>query len=114
MANPLQGEVYRWPDVPDKHPMSTKVRMWVVVSRDVFNKHFGYVLACPLTSYPPTQIDIPVRSTPHNPLTHDSALLARMVTPIGNDELGQPLGRLPFPTIAEVAQRLHQIIETGE
>jgi len=110
MTDPRQGEVYQWP-VRGSHPMGDKPRLWVVVSRDVFNKHSSHVLICPLTSYPATSLDIPVQATPHNPLSHDISLLPRMITPVLKDRLGHCLGRLPRTSISLVVDRLRMIIE---
>ncbi len=112
MADPLQGEVYIWPQVKDNHPMGSKKKhCWVVVSRDAFNESSSHVLACPLTSYPPNNLDIEVKKTPHNKLDHDSALLPRMITPILKDELGEPISRLPKQITREVLDRLRMIVE---
>lgn len=112
MADPHQGEVYIWPQVKDNHPMGSKKKhCWVVVSRDAFNESSNHVLACPLTSYPPNNLDIEVKKTPHNKLDHDSALLPRMITPILKDELGDPLSRLPKQITREVLDRLRMIVE---
>jgi mRNA-degrading endonuclease toxin of MazEF toxin-antitoxin module len=111
MAEPLQGEVYVWPDVKPNHPMGAKPRIWAVVSRDRFNAHSSHVLACPLASYPPNALDIEVKATPHNRLDHDSALVPRMITPILKDELTSPRGRLPRNVVAQVLDRLRMILE---
>ena len=110
MPDPRQGEVYQWP-TSGSHPMGVKTRLWVVVSRDVFNKHSSHVLICPLTSYPATPLDIPVQATPHNPLSHDSSLLPRMITPVLKDRLGPCLGRLSRTVLSPVLDRLRMIIE---
>jgi len=92
--------------------MGTKEnRMWVVVSRDVFNRDSRHVLACPLTSYPPTVLDIEVKDTPHNPLSHASAMLPRMISPILKSELGPAQGRLPSKVVAQVVDRIRMIVE---
>lgn len=111
MANPQQGDVYQWPAVSKSHPMGDEPHMWVVVSRTIFNRDSDYVLACPLTSYPATQIDVEVRATPHNPLRHTSALLAKMITPIKKSELGSCRGHLPSSVVSEVLDRIRMIIE---
>ena len=112
MAEPQQGEIYHWPEVRANHPMGDhKIHMWVVVSRDAFNRHSNHVLACPLTSYPPTEIDIEVKATPHNRLSHNSALLARMITPILKEELSTPVVRLPASVVGHVLESLRLIIE---
>ncbi|MBN1490647.1 MAG: type II toxin-antitoxin system PemK/MazF family toxin [Phycisphaerae bacterium] len=112
MADPLQGEVYYWPQIKKNHPMGDqKVHRWVVVSRDVFNKGSAHVLACPLTSYLPTALDIEVKKTPHNRLDHDSALLPRMISPILKDELGEPIARLSGSVTQHVLDRLRMIVE---
>ncbi|HOD82426.1 MAG: PemK-like protein [Planctomycetes bacterium ADurb.Bin126] len=111
MSDPLQGEMRGWDQVPDNHPMGDKNRMWVIVSRDAFNRSSSYVLACPITSYPPTQLDITVPATPHNPLSHQSAMLVRMITPILKRELGPALGRLGPKITREVACLLRTLNE---
>lgn len=112
MTEPLQGEVYFWPAVKDNHPMGDqKVHRWAVVSRDVFNQNSKYVLACPITSYPPTALDIGIKATPHNRLNHDSSLLPRMITPILKEELTEPITRLPANLLKPVIDRLRLIIE---
>ena len=112
MAEPLQGEVYFWPEIEDKHPMGArKVHRWVVVTRDVFNESSDHVLACPLTSYPATAIDVEVKATPHNKLEYDSSLLPRMMTPILKEELGRPITRLPPSVTREVLGRIKILIE---
>lgn len=88
-----------------------KTHRWVVISRDVFNKHSEYVLACPLTSHRPTELDVQVTKTPHNKLSHDSSLLPRMITPILKDELDDPVTRLPKAVTSQVLDRLRMIIE---
>ena len=114
MADPRQGEVYIWPRIKDNHPMgSRKQHRWVVVSRDAFNESSSHVLACPVTSYPPTVLDIEVKKTPHNKLDHDSALLPRMITPILKEELGEALTRLPKQVTGLVLDRLRMIVEVG-
>ena len=114
MTDPRQGEVYIWPAVKDNHPMgSKKVHRWVVVSRDAFNESSSHVLACPLTSYPATVLDIGVKKTPHNKLDHDSSLLPRMITPILKEELGEATTQLPKQVISEVLDRLRIIVEVG-
>ena len=63
MADPLQGEVYHWPQIKKNHPMGSEtIHKWVIVSRDAFNESSSHVLGCPLTSYPATAIDIEVTS----------------------------------------------------
>jgi len=111
MNDPLQGEIHRWDQVPENHPMADKNRKWVVVSRDVFNRANDYVLACPITSYLPTELDIAVPATPHNSLEHPSAMLPRMITPILKAELGPALGRLGSKITREVAGRLRVLTE---
>lgn len=112
MANPLQGEVYFWPAIEGNHPMgSRKTHRWVVVSRDAFNEASTHVLACPLTSYPPTSLDIEVKKTPHNKLEHNSALLARMITPILKKELIDPIARMPSTITGQVLDRIRLLIE---
>lgn len=91
--------------------MGTDDHRWVVVSSDRFNTHSTYVLACPVTSYRATELDIAVKATPHNNLRYDSSMLARMMTPILKDELGTPCGRIGFETVKEVLLRLQMIIE---
>ena len=91
--------------------MGAKPRMWVVVSRDIFNRGSRHVLACPLTSYPARAIDVEVPATPHNPLRHTSSLLAAMITPIAKEQLGECVGRLGRGTIAPVVDRLRMICE---
>lgn len=112
MSEPLQGEIYFWPRIKDNHPMGDeKTHRWVIVSRDVFNERSLHVLACPLTSYPPTALDIEVKKTPHNGLTHDSSLLPRMITPILKEELGPPIARLPRAITSQVLDRLQMLVE---
>ena len=111
MSNVLQGGIYRWPDVPENHPMGHKRRMWVVVSRDAFNEHADHVLACPLTSYPPTALDIAVKRTPHNLLDHDSSMLPRMITPILKSELGDALGQVSREPMQMILEKLRLILE---
>jgi len=112
MADPLQGEVYYWPKIKKNHPMGDeKTHRWVVVSRDAFNKGSEHVLACPLTSYPPTKLDIEVKKTPHNRLDHDSSLLPRMISPILKEELGEPVTRLTKTATGQVLDRLRMIVE---
>jgi mRNA-degrading endonuclease toxin of MazEF toxin-antitoxin module len=112
MTEPLQGEIYFWPAIKDNHPMGDKkVHRWVVVSRDAFNEKSSHVLACPLTSHPPTAIDVAVKATPHNRLDYDSALLPRMITPILKEELGKPIARLPKAETSQVLDRIRMIIE---
>jgi len=112
MADPQQGEIYDWPAIEGNHPMrDQKTHMWVVVSRDVFNTSSAHVLACPLTSYPSTMLDVSVKATPHNRLAHDSSLLARMITPILKDELAAPIARLPADVTRQVLDRVRMIIE---
>ncbi|MHC4444303.1 MAG: type II toxin-antitoxin system PemK/MazF family toxin [Planctomycetota bacterium] len=112
MADPLQGEVYCWPQIKKNHPMGdVKTHKWVIVSRDAFNENSNHVLGCPLTSYPPTAIDVEVKATPHNKLDHDSSLLARMITPILKEELGQPITRLPPNITGQVLDRIRMLIE---
>lgn len=110
MPDPRQGEVYHWP-AGKPHPMGTKPHMWVVVSRDSFNQGSRHVLACPLTSYPARGIDVEVQATPHNPLSHTSALLATMITPVRKDQFGRCLGRLGRRVIAQVLDRLRMVCE---
>lgn len=114
MASPLQGEVYYWPAVKANHPMGDrKTHRWVVVSRDAFNQASAHVLACPLTSYPPTLLDIQVKATPHNRLDHDSSLLPRMITPILKEELDEAIARLPKEATRQVLDRLRMITEVS-
>ncbi len=114
MADPLQGEVYFWPKIEPNHPMGDKkVHRWVVVSRDAFNEASEHVLACPLTSYPATPLDVEVQATPHNKLSHDSSLLPRMITPILKEELGEPDTRLPTSVTKQVLDRIRILIEVG-
>src|SRR5688572_7932405 len=112
MASPLQGEVYRWPEIQGNHPMGgEKVHRWVVVSRDAFNESSDYILACPLTNYAPTALDIGVKKTPHNRLNHDSSLLPRMITPILKGELGEAITRLGEEITSQVLDRIRVLIE---
>ncbi|UCD28468.1 MAG: type II toxin-antitoxin system PemK/MazF family toxin [Planctomycetota bacterium] len=112
MADPLQGEVYHWPQIKKNHPTGSEtIHKWVIVSRDAFNESSSHVLGCPLTSYPATAIDIEVKATPHNKLDHDSSLLARMITPILKKELGQPVSRLPTSVTGQVLDRIRLLIE---
>ncbi|GMU23233.1 MAG: hypothetical protein AMXMBFR13_33150 [Phycisphaerae bacterium] len=111
MSDVLQGGIYFWPSVPAEHPMGTKSRMWVVISSSVFNKTHTHVMACPLTSYPVTAIDVHVPDTPHDPLSHDSALRVCMMTPILKRHLTDPVGRLPFKIVQQVTERLRIIAE---
>ena len=112
MAEPLQGEMFFWPEIKDNHPMGDdEVHRWVVISRDAFNQGSDHVLACPVTSYPATAIDIEVKATPHNKLSHDSSLLPRMMTPILKEELGKPISRLPPSVTGQVLDRLRILIE---
>jgi mRNA-degrading endonuclease toxin of MazEF toxin-antitoxin module len=78
---------------------------------DRFNSFSTHVLACPITSHPATELDIGVKPTLHNGLRHDSSMLARMLTPILKDELGEPCGRIGFETVKQVLPRLQMIIE---
>lgn len=112
MAEPLQGEVYFWPKIEENHPMGDeKVHRWVVVSRDAFNKASDHILACPLTSYAATEIDVSVKATPHNNLSHDSSLLPKMITPILKEELGKSTTRLRGSVTGQVLDRLRMLIE---
>ena len=111
MADILQGEIYLWPRLPPDHPMGQKQHMWVVISSTVFNEANSHVMACPLTSYPATAIDVHVPDTPHDPLKHDSALRVCMMTPILKRHLSDPLGRLSFRLVQQVTDRLRMIIE---
>jgi len=85
--------------------------MWVIISSAVFNQANSHVMACPITSYPTTAIDVHVPDTPHDPLTHDSALRVCMMTPIPKRHLSDPIGRLPFKIIQQVTDRLRIIVE---
>lgn len=112
MADPLQGEVYYWPAIEANHSMGDrKTHRWVIVSRNAFNSSSEYILACPLTSYPPTALDIAVSRTPHNRLDHDSALLPRMITPILKAELADALTQLPPQVTRQVLDKIRMIIE---
>ncbi len=109
--DPRQGEMYFWPEVSENHPMGEADHRWVVISSDRFNTHSQHVLACPVTSYPATALDIAVRPTPHNGLRHDSSVLPRMITPILKSELGTPCGRLGFDIVKQTVPRLQMIVE---
>ncbi len=111
MRSPRQGEIYFWPAVPVEHPMGPEPHRWVVVSSDTFNDHAGHVLACPVTSYPPREIDVGVRRTPHNSLQHDSAMIAAMITPIPKSKLTSAIGRVDRRTVGQVVDRLSIIID---
>jgi mRNA-degrading endonuclease toxin of MazEF toxin-antitoxin module len=111
VADVLQGAVYYWPALPAGHPMGIKPHMWVVVSSAVFNETHNHVMACPLTSYPATAIDVHVPDTPHDPLSHDSALRVCMMTPILKRHLTDPVGRLPFKIVQQVTERLRISVE---
>ena len=114
MDDPRQGEVYFWPEIKENHPMGDEItHRWVVVSRDAFNKGSPHVLACPLTSYAPTSLDIGVKKTPHNKLRHDSAILPRMITPILKEELGEAITRLPPNVTCQVLDKLRMLVEVG-
>lgn len=111
MSFPQQGEIYRWPDVADNHPMGVKSRRWVVVSRNAFNEGSGHVLACPITSSPPGPPDITVEATPHNSLDHDSVIRVTMITPISKSELNSPLARLGTRYTRQVLAKLAMLVE---
>ncbi len=111
MGDVLQGEIYYWPKLPAEHPMGQKSHMWVVVSSTVFNQTHNHVMACPLTSHHATAIDVAVPDTPHNPLSHESALRVSMMTPVPRRHLSDPVGRLPFRLVQQVTDRLQIIIE---
>lgn len=92
--------------------MGSKGHMWVVISSDVFNGTNSYVMACPLTNHPATELDIAVRKTPQNFLAHDSALRVGMMTLIDKEDLQhKPIGRIPFATVRQVTDRVRIIIE---
>ncbi len=110
MRNPRQGEIYFWPDVPTEHPMGPESHRWVVVSSNTFNEHAGHVLACPVTSYPPREIDVVLRRTPHNSLQRDSAMIAAMITPIPKSMLSSAIGRVDKRTVGQVVDRLSIIV----
>ncbi|MBI4579225.1 MAG: type II toxin-antitoxin system PemK/MazF family toxin [Planctomycetes bacterium] len=110
MPYPRQGEVYFWPAIPANHPMGSKTRRWVVVSCDRYNQHSDSVLACPVTSHPPDPLDVAVSRTPHNGLDHDSAMVCDLVSPILQDELTSPVGRVSFDIVEQVLDRLRMIV----
>jgi mRNA-degrading endonuclease toxin of MazEF toxin-antitoxin module len=110
MSSVLQGEVYYWSDLPPDHPMGQKQHMWVVISSSLFNELNKHVMACPLTSYAATPLDVPVARTPHNRLQHDSALRVSMMSPIPKARLEGPIARLPFEIVCEVTSRIEAII----
>ncbi len=110
-TTPRQGEIYTWPDVPPDHPMGSKPHRWVVVSSDTFNEKGRHVLACPVTSYAPTEIDVGIRRTPHNSLQHDSAMVPAMITPILKRRLTSAVGRVDKSTVHQVVDRLSIIVD---
>jgi hypothetical protein len=69
------------------------------------------VLACPITSYPSTTLDIPVAATPHNTLDHDSTIIVPMITPILKDELQPTRGRVGAKVLRPVLEKLRLILE---
>ena len=114
MSDPRQGEIYYWPDINENHPMGDgKIHRWVVVSRDAFNELSDHVLACPLTSHRASEIDVLIKPTPKNQLEHESSLLAKMITPISKDNLGESKGRLLPRETGQILDRLRIIIEVS-
>lgn len=112
MTSPAQGTIHYWPASPGKHPMGKKEgRRWVVVSRDRFNQNSRYILACPITSYPPTEIDLPVAATPHNTLDHDSSIIVSLITPILKDELQPTKGRVAAGVLRPILEKLRLVLE---
>jgi len=109
MAMICRGDVFEWPNVPESHPMGSKRRKWVVVSRDSFNENSRYVLACPLTSYPPQPIDISIPKTPYNRLDHDSSLVVCMITPIKRAAMGPVISHVGRKELQPVIDRLDMI-----
>ncbi len=110
MATICRGDVFEWPDVPEAHPMGSKRRKWVVVSRDSFNEESRYVLACPLTSYPPQAIDISIPKTPHNRLDHDSSLLICMITPIRKAAIRSIIAHIGRKDLQPIIDRLDMLV----
>jgi len=109
MAKICRGDVFEWPNVSEDHPMGSKRRKWVVVSRDPFNEESRHVLACPLTSYPAQPIDIGIAKTPHNRLDHDSSLIVCMITPIKKTTIGPVISQLARHDLQAVIDRLDMI-----
>jgi mRNA-degrading endonuclease toxin of MazEF toxin-antitoxin module len=112
MSFPAQGTIHFWSESPHQHPIGKKPgRRWVIVSRDAFNAHQKYVLACPITSYPPTVLDIAVPATPHNTLEHDSSMIVPMVTPILKDQLRPTRGRVAAKVLRPVLEKLRLVLQ---
>ncbi len=112
MTFPAQGTIHYWPSSPERHPIGKKAgRRWVIVSRDPFNQNNRYVLACPITSYRPTGIDLEVEATPHNTLDHNSSILVSMITPIPKDELQPTRGRVAAKVLRPILEKLRLILE---
>jgi len=111
MSTPVQGGIHYWQHVPANHPVRQKRCRWVVVSRTVFNEHSDHVLACPLTRYTATPLDIAVRKTPHNSLDDDSAMIVPMISPILKVELSEAIGRVGTSQMQFVLDRLRILVE---
>ena len=91
--------------------MGSNPHRWVVVSSDTFNEKARHVLACPVTSYAPTEIDVSIRRTPYNSLRYDSTMVSAMITPVLKSKLTSAIGRVDKATVGQVVDRLSIIIE---
>ncbi len=105
-----RGDVFEWPNVPENHPMGTKRRKWVVVSRESFNEYSRHILAGPRTSDAPQPIDISIPRTPHNRLDHDSSLIVCMITPIGKTTMGPVISHVDHKDLQPIVDLLDMIV----
>jgi len=110
MARICRGDVFEWPNGSDDHPVGSKRRKWVVVSRESFNEDSRHILACPLTSYPPQPIDISVSKTPYNQLDHDSSLVVCMITPIKKTTMGPVIAHVDRRELQPLIDRLDMMV----
>jgi mRNA-degrading endonuclease toxin of MazEF toxin-antitoxin module len=85
--------------------------MWVVVSRDAFNRASPEVIACPLTSQPPGPADVTIAATPENRLRQDSTIRVHLITAIKKSDLRPAAFRVSAKHVRKVLDGLALLIE---